>query len=57
MFKKEGRASHIKLTKKDGPKILPDACAVLLGRKGWLTFLPYIPPSIMLKCKDVNAYQ
>jgi hypothetical protein len=57
MFKNESRASHIKLTKKDGPKILPDACSILLGRKGWLTFLPYIPQSIMLKCKDVSAKQ
>jgi len=53
--KKSGRASHQKVSQNDGPKILPDACAILLGRKGWLTFLPYVPQAIMLKCKDVSS--
>ena len=50
-----GKPAHIKVCKEDGPTQIPGSCAILLGKKGWLTFIPYVPKAVMLKCKDVSA--
>jgi len=53
-FSEDGKATHSKFGREDGPKKLPESCAILLGKKGWMTVIPYVPEAVMLKMRDVS---